>query len=632
MPYIGAILNRCRETINPYLKSIPATFEASGLVFRSIKDHKKSAIFALGGSVFYTALTYYEWKYFADIIEEWNVYRSVFPQVAQHLPKSNFCPQRSFLHGIPTQEKCSAVEGSLYKSLTIGQNALAKYIGITVFKPLILEAVKQILAFSLRSTLIQKWLGTSHNHLGLQILDPSISLEASEIIENHSYFLVWSVTEAITLLFDLLIALGKMYDIYQAGNILMDQGLDFHVALFTLQALGLYLFVHCVLSVLYKQNNEKNSTNQTLFKNNMTFNMASALQIKSSQATSHESNLLQHLLTNLTKTNALTLVLGSSINTVATLFNHYLSFVLLNQATPSIMTNPVLYFSLQNVLKLIDGLSNNMWQIAAKLSSSSILPFSLQKINHFLTTIEKYLSLLALEKVKFTVNAQVPLSCKLSISYPTQSEQKVLIEKLEHTFHPSRIYGILGPSGSGKSSFFNTLVGINPFAEGEITIPPSENVFYVPQYPIFKPNLNWKETIFYPLSEIVPPDLELETQMLNWIRALKLEEVYERAGSSTFWSSYLSGGEKQRIALLQVLAKTYLRRKHTTDNIVVLLDEALSALDDETSRNGFNLLKEHVEGHQLTALHIDHSAPEVIKERYKEHIVDLSILQNDKKT
>ena len=84
-----------------------------------------------------------------------------------------------------------------------------------------------------------------------------------------------------------------------------------------------------------------------------------------------------------------------------------------------------------------------------------------------------------------------------------------------------------------------------------------------------------------------------------------MEELAERLGVSHLLDRMpdaLSGGERQRVALGRALS---IRPRY------LCLDEPLSALDDETHDEIYELLLQTVKGTGVTVLHITHNKREV---------------------
>lgn len=134
-----------------------------------------------------------------------------------------------------------------------------------------------------------------------------------------------------------------------------------------------------------------------------------------------------------------------------------------------------------------------------------------------------------------------------------------LIEKLNFSMKHGQHLLIAGPNGSGKSSLFRMLGGLWPCKEGQITIPTSENMFYIPQR-AYMCNGNLLEQIIYPhtveqykaaqekggkgdedLEEILVI-LELEELLTG------LQPLYTKRN----WNEELSVGAQQRLAMARL--------------------------------------------------------------------------------
>lgn len=136
----------------------------------------------------------------------------------------------------------------------------------------------------------------------------------------------------------------------------------------------------------------------------------------------------------------------------------------------------------------------------------------------------------------------------------------------------SPVTAILGKSGSGKTSFLETIAGLRTKARGKIEIdgktlldtsrgvnvPPERRAIgYVPQDLALFPHLTVRENVLY--SRGAPRD-RLDT----------LVGVFEVSTLLDRYPATLSGGEKQRVALARALMRS---------PRLLLLDEPLAAID-----------------------------------------------------
>lgn len=135
---------------------------------------------------------------------------------------------------------------------------------------------------------------------------------------------------------------------------------------------------------------------------------------------------------------------------------------------------------------------------------------------------------------------------------------------------------ITGPSGCGKTTLLRTLSGILPFASGELSIPETARVMFLPQRP-YLPLGTLKQVLFYPF--VVP---ESDTAAIEILRLCKLEHLCDRLHEGQHWAQILSQGEQQRIAFARaILAKLDF----------LFLDEATSAVDEALEHYLYGLLK-----------------------------------------
>ena len=132
---------------------------------------------------------------------------------------------------------------------------------------------------------------------------------------------------------------------------------------------------------------------------------------------------------------------------------------------------------------------------------------------------------------------------------------------------------IVGPSGSGKTTLFNVIAGLAVPQSGNVVIDgvrvsgPSARVAYMLQKDLLMP---WRTTI-----ENITLGLEIRGVARTDARqrGMALLERYGLSGSEHAYPAALSGGMRQRAALIRTLV---------LEPEIVLLDEPFSALDYQT--------------------------------------------------
>jgi putative ATP-binding cassette transporter len=139
---------------------------------------------------------------------------------------------------------------------------------------------------------------------------------------------------------------------------------------------------------------------------------------------------------------------------------------------------------------------------------------------------------------------------------------------------------LTGPSGAGKSTLFRAIAGIWPFGRGRITLPPDARVLFLPQKP-YLPIGTLRDVVSYPMREAGATDAELR----DALETVGLPKLVSRLDESQNWAMQLSPGEQQRIAFARALIQK---------PDWLFLDEATSAVDEETEQRLYSLVKERL--------------------------------------
>ena len=145
---------------------------------------------------------------------------------------------------------------------------------------------------------------------------------------------------------------------------------------------------------------------------------------------------------------------------------------------------------------------------------------------------------------------------------------------------PSDRLLVRGASGSGKSSLCRALSGIWPLGEGTIRLPERARVLALPQRPYF-PLGSLRQALTYP----TPADEVADVDVRTALAAAGLGHLADRLDEETEWNNVLSGGEQQRLGFARALI-------HRPD--VLMLDEAVSTLEDAETRELYALLAERL--------------------------------------
>lgn len=165
---------------------------------------------------------------------------------------------------------------------------------------------------------------------------------------------------------------------------------------------------------------------------------------------------------------------------------------------------------------------------------------------------------------------------------------------------------LLGPTGSGKTVFLETLAGLRRPSQGHIYLgnrditglpPERRQVGFVYQTQALFPHLTVAENIAFGLRLRGLPSAEITRRVKEVAGALRIGHLL----SQTPWT--LSGGEAQRVALARALV---------LKPSLLLLDEPLSALDPSTREALQEELRRLHQTHGTTTVHVTHNFEEAI--------------------
>lgn len=178
------------------------------------------------------------------------------------------------------------------------------------------------------------------------------------------------------------------------------------------------------------------------------------------------------------------------------------------------------------------------------------------------------------------------------------------ISNINFAIQESAYAVMMGRTGNGKTTLLECICGLRPIDAGAIFLgdrnvtdlkPAARGIGYVPQDRALFPTMTVKEHLGFSLKVRRWPADKIKTRIGELASLLEIEHLLARSPQG------LSGGESQRVALGRALA---FRPQ------ILLLDEPLSALDDQTRQKMYALIKKVSQHTRVTVLHITHSQEE----------------------
>lgn len=180
---------------------------------------------------------------------------------------------------------------------------------------------------------------------------------------------------------------------------------------------------------------------------------------------------------------------------------------------------------------------------------------------------------------------------------------KQVLKDVSLSLNEGEIVGLLGASGSGKSTIFNIISGtISPdsgsvLLKGEDITERVGMVSYMLQKDLLLPHLTIEENVALPLIIRRVNRFDAISEVHKYFHTFGIDGTEKRYPYS------LSGGMRQRAALL----RTYMNK-----NEVILLDEPFSALDMITKGKMHDWFLEVMDSIKLSSIFVTHDVDEAI--------------------
>lgn len=191
----------------------------------------------------------------------------------------------------------------------------------------------------------------------------------------------------------------------------------------------------------------------------------------------------------------------------------------------------------------------------------------------------------------------------LTVTFP---DGTVALSDIDLSIAEEEFVVLIGPSGSGKTTLLRTIAGFLTPTSGHVAID-GEDFTHVPperrrmgmvfqQHAVW-PHMSVAANVDYPLKRAGVGKRERAERVARALELVGLDGFGRRNPAS------LSGGQRQRVALARAIV---------ADPTVLLLDEALSALDEPLRDSLRRELVTLTRREGLTAVHVTHDRSEAL--------------------
>ncbi|MGC5773070.1 ABC transporter ATP-binding protein [Paenibacillus pabuli] len=191
----------------------------------------------------------------------------------------------------------------------------------------------------------------------------------------------------------------------------------------------------------------------------------------------------------------------------------------------------------------------------------------------------------------------------ISQVYVSEREASLVIENLSLEVKQGEFVSLVGPSGCGKTTLLSIIAGLLTPTAGEVQVKgkriegPSAQIGYMLQQDYLFP---WRTILD---NVLIGLELTGTLDERNRERTRELLRGIGLAGIEEQYPSELSGGMRQRVALVRTLA---------TDPGILLLDEPFSALDYQTKLQLEDLVSDTLKASGKTSVLVTHDLSEAI--------------------
>lgn len=184
----------------------------------------------------------------------------------------------------------------------------------------------------------------------------------------------------------------------------------------------------------------------------------------------------------------------------------------------------------------------------------------------------------------------------VTYTYHTKQGETTAVKDMNFTVEDGQFVSVIGPSGCGKTTILSIAAGLLLPSSGEVKRDTGEFGYMLQRDALF-PWRTVEQNIFLPL------EVKKRNTAAMRERAIELAEKYGLKDFLKKTPSQLSGGMRQRVALIRTLA---------AGPDILLLDEPFSALDYQTRLEVCDDVQGIIKSEKKTALLVTHDISEAI--------------------
>lgn len=184
------------------------------------------------------------------------------------------------------------------------------------------------------------------------------------------------------------------------------------------------------------------------------------------------------------------------------------------------------------------------------------------------------------------------------------NEDRRVLSKLNFDLLEGEFLGIMGKSGSGKTTILNSIASLGSFNKGSICYYNKDiSLFNKRELTSYRKNVisniyqDFKLIDILTAYENIIMPLTISNKKIDEARVMEIAKILEIENILDSYPENLSGGEKQRVGVARAVLK---------ESKIILADEPTSALDSKLSTNVLRLLNTYNKVHKRSIIMVSH--------------------------